>query len=48
MNDELFTMMLALVFAAVMVIAAQMFTAQRSEAVLFLKTLQFPQLIELS
>jgi len=28
MNDELSTMMLALAFAAVMVIAAQMFTAQ--------------------
>jgi len=40
MNDELFTMMLALAFAAVMVIAAQMFTAQRNrhEAVLFLKS----------
>src|SRR5215471_2545252 len=40
MNDELFTMFLALVFAAVMVIAGQMFTAQRNrhEAVLLLES----------
>ena len=50
MSDELFTMMLALAFTGVMVIAAQMFTAQRNRhgAVMFLKTLQSPQLIELS
>ena len=48
MNDELFTMMLALAFAAVMVIAAQMFTAQRNrhDAVLFLKSAA-PPAIEL-
>jgi hypothetical protein len=44
MNDELFTMMLALAFTAVMVSAAQMFTAQRNrhEAVLFLKSAASP------